>query len=200
MNFFTADTHFFDQNLKYDLHFAHRHFLTVTEMNRTILTNWNKAVSEQDTVYHLGDIGLLRSKKEDYEKMYELLKELHGHLVLIKGNHDTRALFKFLGKNNYLLADKKPKFVFHDVGCILKFDHFQFFLTHYPLMLGISRNSINLHGHVHHYSVDAASNINVGVDSPEIAYLVKKIPFGTPLSSAEVVKVVKGKQVDFQKR
>ncbi len=170
-------------------------------MNQTIMDNWNRIVSENDTVYHLGDIAFLRSSKAEYAKMFTILQQLHGHLVLIKGNHDTRAFFKYLSKNNYLLSDQLPKFVFHDVGCILKFDHFQFFLTHYPLMLGISKNSINLHGHVHHYSVNSAANINVGgVDSPELAYLIAKRPFGTPISSNEIVTMVAGKKKDFQKR
>lgn len=201
MIFFTADTHFFDEHLKHDLNFADRDFLTVTEMNQTIIDNWDNVVGPEDTVYHLGDIARITSNRSGYKKVLDVLSKLNGQIVFIKGNHDPCALIKYLSRNQLQTPAGKTKFLFHDVGLILKFDHYQFFLTHYPLMLGISVNSINLHGHIHHYSVNFASNINVGVDTPEVDYLSgNKRPFGQPFSQKEVVELVKNKKIDFQKR
>ncbi|WP_353803058.1 hypothetical protein, partial [Acinetobacter baumannii] len=107
------------------------------------------------------------------QDVYDVLKRLNGNLVLIKGNHDNRALFKYLAKDNYEV-NGKPKFIFHDVGALIKYDHRQYYLTHYPLMLGIAPKIINLHGHIHHYAVNDKENINVGVDSPEFDYLTTK--------------------------
>ncbi len=201
MIFFTADTHFLDRHLTHDLHFARRNFLNVEDMDQTIIDNWNKKVGEEDTVYHLGDIAQTSSNNAGHEKVFQILKQLNGQIVFIKGNHDPRALIKYLKKQQLTTPDGKEKFYFHDVGTILKFDHYQFFLTHYPLILGISVNSINLHGHIHNSAVSSPSNINVGVDTPEIDYLAEhKRPFGQPFSQKEVVEMVQGKKLDFQKR
>jgi calcineurin-like phosphoesterase family protein len=73
-------------------------------------------------------------------------------------------------------------------------------MTHYPMMLGIAPQIINLHGHIHHYSVSAKENINVGVDTPEAGYLNYKIPFGTPFSLDDIEMMVQQKAIDFAKR
>lgn len=201
MIYFTADTHFFDKHLAHDLHFANRDFLTASEMNAVIVENWNKVVKEEDVVYHLGDIAKVTSNRQGYQQVLQLLQELNGQIIFIKGNHDSRALFKYLARQQLRTPNGHDKFVFHDVGMIVKFDHHQFFLTHYPLMLGISVNSVNLHGHIHHYAVNAATNINVGVDTPEEAYLSAKArPFGQPFSQKEITEMVTNKKIDFQKR
>ncbi len=201
MQFFTADTHFFHERLLGISEFAPRPFLTVEDMNETIIENWNQRVGKTDIVYHLGDIALLhtRPEKEANQRILDVLNRLNGRLILIKGNHDTRSLFKFLEKNNYLI-DGHPKFEFHDVGVLIKMNHRQYYLTHYPMMMGIVKQIINLHGHIHHYAVPIKENINVGVDTPESDYLDRKPPFGTPFSQAEIEEMVEQKQIDFLKR
>ena len=202
MQFVTADTHFLDEHLLGIDKFAPRPFLTVEQMDQEIIQSWNELVGENDTVYHLGDIAVYFAKPQSkaYEKIFKILNSLNGHLILIKGNHDNRGLFKYLAKNNYSF-NGKPKFSFHDVGVLLKYDHRQYYLTHYPMMLGIAPQIINLHGHIHHYAVPAKENINVGIDSPEFDYLLpEKIPFGTPLSFSQIEKIVNGKADDFAKR
>lgn len=174
--------------------FAPRLFSSITEMNQAIITAWNQRVTDRDVVYHLGDIAMHPSNYPSNEEVLTILQQLNGQLVLIKGNHDNRALFKFLAKHNSLLGPDRPKFQFHDVGVLIKADHFQFFMTHYPLMMGITKQTINLHGHIHHSSVPIAENINVGVDAPELELLANKIPFGTPLSVAEIFEIYHKKQ------
>ncbi|KRL37344.1 metallophosphoesterase [Liquorilactobacillus uvarum] len=198
MLFFTSDTHFFDEKLAHDTHFAQRNYLNAAEMNRNIINNWNNVVSPNDVVYHLGDVGMVDSNHTGFTKLSSTLNELNGQINIIKGNHDTRDFFKFLQKNNYQLENGKMKFILHDVGCIIKFNHHQFFLTHYPLMLGISKNSINLHGHVHNYSINTAYNINVGVDTPESEYLDREICFGAPFSSEDILKMLETKKAIFK--
>ena len=100
MKYFTADTHFFHKELIHDTRFANRMFFSVNDMNNTIVENWNSVVNDNDTVYHLGDIALINSKKEDLKRVLEILKKLKGQIVFLKGNHDSRALFKFIDKNN----------------------------------------------------------------------------------------------------
>lgn len=199
--FFTADTHFFHKDLLGMSDFAPRPFASVEEMNQTIIDHWNAVVAPDDTVYHLGDIALyfIRPERAAEEAVFDVLSQLNGHLVLIKGNHDNRALFKYLENHNTSFGGR-PKFEFHDVGTIIKVNHRQYYLTHYPMMMGIVKQIINLHGHIHHYAVGAKENLNVGIDTPEVDYLKGKPAFGAPLSMAQVEEMVQGKFTDFQKR
>lgn len=201
MQLVTSDTHFFHSELLGVDDFAPRPFPDVQTMNQTIIDNWNAKVDPADTVYHLGDIALYFTKpaKKSYDAVLDVLNQLNGHLVLVKGNHDSRALFKYLAAHNYDF-DGRPKFAFHDVGVLLKYDHRQYYLTHYPLMLGIAPQIINLHGHIHHYAVPVKENINVGIDSPELSYLTKRPLFGEPLTLAEVEQMVERKAAEFAKK
>lgn len=199
MLYFTADMHFFDQKMVYSPFFAKRMFLNVAQMNRTMINNWKQTVTDDDVIYHLGDLALIPSKKAAYQQLFMILQQLPGRIVLIKGNHDSRALFRYLAKHNYQFINGDFKFTFHDVGCLLKFAHQQFFLTHYPMMLGKGGNRINLHGHIHHASCNTVNNINVGVDSPEKEYLAAPPLFGAPFSQKQVLEMVDKKRQDFQK-
>ncbi|GEL90367.1 metallophosphoesterase [Pediococcus parvulus] len=201
MKFFTADTHFFHKDLLGNNAFAPRPFPSVEVMNQTIIDNWNARVKPTDTVYHLGDIALYFTHPASLsnEAVYNVLKALNGNLILIKGNHDSRAFFKYLKKRNFEV-NGKPKFEFHDVGAVIKMNHRQLYMTHYPMMMGIVKQIINLHGHIHHYSVNVKENLNVGIDTPEKDYLNYKIPFGAPFSEADIEQMIKGKREDFAKR
>lgn len=78
--FFTSDLHFGHKNI---IRFDNRPFTSVEEMDQALIRNWNAKVSEEDTVYVLGDI----SWHSD-AKTFEIFNLLHGHKILIKGNHD----------------------------------------------------------------------------------------------------------------
>ncbi|MFC6322967.1 metallophosphoesterase [Companilactobacillus baiquanensis] len=197
MNYFISDTHFYHYQLLEPNDFAPRHFDNVEMMNQAMIDAWNKRVDEDDTVYHLGDISMRPQDYPTNEETYDILKQLKGHMVLIKGNHDYRSLFKFLDKHNQIMSDGKPKFKFEDVGALLKFDHNQFYCTHYPMFLGKVEQIINLHGHIHHYSMPTAENINVGVDAPERGYLSENLPWGSPLRGEEIIEMYEKKKQDL---
>jgi len=205
MDFFTADTHFFHETLLQSQHFSPRPFDFIEEAHPAMIAAWNARVMPTDTVYHLGDIAMvnqIRPARLGFEMISEILQQLNGHLVIIKGNHDTRDLFKYLAKHNPVLPDGQPKFAFEDVGRIIKANHHQFFLTHYPMLFGKTKSSINLHGHIHHAMVPIAENINVGVDSADLDYLtVEERPaWGTPLNLTEIELMLQRKHDDFAKR
>lgn len=194
MKFFTSDTHFFDAHLLRGTAFAPARgdFVLIEQMHATMIQNWNAVVTPNDTVYHLGDIAVLFGKTS-HEQIYNVLKQLNGQIVFVKGNHDTRDLFKYLARQD------ATKFSFEDVGVYFKLAHRQFYLTHYPLMLGVTPNAVNLHGHIHHASVSAKESLNVGVDSSDLAYLPAR-PFGQPLSEAEIFALLDAKAADFMQR
>ena len=81
--FFTADHHFGHTNI---IRYSNRPFASAEEMNETLIKNWNREVSPTDTVYHLGDVSVLRP-----EKTRGILDRLNGKIYLIRGNHDAAA-------------------------------------------------------------------------------------------------------------
>lgn len=52
MNFYTSDLHLGHANV---IKFDNRPFANIDEMDQRIITRWNERVSDDDTVYILGD-------------------------------------------------------------------------------------------------------------------------------------------------
>lgn len=194
MRYFTADTHFFHEDLLGKNDFAPRLFENISKMHEAMIKNWNAVVTASDEVYLLGDVALHPQHEAGFPEILELLEQLNGKIIFIKGNHDSRRFFNYLKRH-----DLKNKFSFADVGLILKFQHHQFFLTHYPLLLGITKNSINLHGHIHHTMLPIKENINVGIDAPEREFLTPQLAFGTPISENYLLEIYEKKAEELAK-
>lgn len=150
MIYFTADTHFYHENI---IKYCDRPFHTIEEMNYVMVDNWNKTVKQSDDVYILGDLAFARP-----EQVNDLLKSLNGRKYLIKGNHDSflkeskfdKSLFQWI-KDYYVLRNDNKKYV----------------LFHYPIHEwdGAYHGSIHLYGHIHNtYTPDLKNAYNVGVD------------------------------------
>lgn len=78
--FFTSDMHFGHRKIiKYD----NRPFENIEEMDSIIIDNWNKKVTNKDTIYILGDISW-----HNDQTTYDILRKLNGRKILIRGNHD----------------------------------------------------------------------------------------------------------------
>ena len=77
MNYYISDLHFGCQN-KYEGR--------TLEHDKLIKENWNKTVTNGDTVFILGDIGKEGGNKEN-EYLCEIISTLKGKKVLIQGNH-----------------------------------------------------------------------------------------------------------------
>ncbi|WP_159721293.1 metallophosphoesterase family protein [Enterococcus sp. CSURQ0835] len=199
MKYFISDTHYFHANLLGANDFAPRLFDTVDAMNQQLVVGWNAVVKEHDVVYHLGDVAMHPQYERGNGEVLAYLRQLNGKIIFIKGNHDSRAFFKYLTENDPGLADGSPKFEFHDVGVLVKFNHFQYYLTHYPMLLGQTNNIRNLHGHIHHYSMPIAEDINVGVDAPERDFLTEKLPFGAPISENLIPVIAAAKEEEIRR-
>ena len=79
MIFYTADLHF-----HYKPFLPGRPFSSVEEMDEAMIRLWNETVTDEDTVYVVGDVG--------YNGGYvpgDALGRLQGRKHLIRGNHDT---------------------------------------------------------------------------------------------------------------
>ena len=79
-NFYISDMHFGHKNC---IAFDNRPFTSVEEMDAAMIANWNQAVSSGDTVYILGDMCWGKQSRA-----IEIMRQLNGDKVLIKGNHD----------------------------------------------------------------------------------------------------------------
>lgn len=130
--FLISDTHFAHENCYSFINYdgtKMRPWDNCDEADEIMIENWNKIVSPQDKVYHLGDIGFNKTK------LHLILPRLNGKKYLIKGNHD-----KF--KPNFYLQH------FKDIRGCHNLDNF--LLTHIPVHPeSKSRFKANLHGHVH---------------------------------------------------
>jgi len=145
--FLISDTHFGHKNI---LTFLNqdgsklRDFASVEEMDETMIDNWNKTVSKNDKVYHLGD--LVFSNR----KLQEVMPRLNGTKVLIKGNHDNLKLSQYMQ-------------FFKDVRAYHILD--KMLLSHIPVFVGsMERWGINIHGHLHGNNVPDPRYINVSVE------------------------------------
>lgn len=110
--FVIADPHFGHENI---IRYCNRPFVSAAEMDRSIIDNWNKTVSNDDIIWVLGDFALA---SRDYTK--SIIKSLRGRKRLILGNHDRysqtwyeEAGFEFVSpypilKENYIVLSHAP--------------------------------------------------------------------------------------------
>jgi len=77
---FTSDLHLGHHNI---IGYCDRPFAGVEEMNAALLDNWNRLVDPDDTVWVVGDFAMGR-----IEESLGLTARLHGHKILVAGNHD----------------------------------------------------------------------------------------------------------------
>lgn len=151
--FYTSDTHFYHQNI---IEFCARPFKDVEEMNHEIIARWNRRVTKHDLVYHLGDFSF-----GSVNYVPELLSQLNGEIILVKGNHD-RSVARMLKCG---FKEVVQSMIISVVGPL---DHLiGVALTHKPMTEEEITNAnveLNLHGHVHEKWVSRGKNINVGVD------------------------------------
>lgn len=128
--FIISDTHFHHKNI---LKYANRPFASVEEMDEKIVENWNRVVTPQDKVYHLGDVYFDRANNSKHP----IISRLNGKKILILGNHDDPK-------------DPVLQKHFQKMGIWRHFKEFQVILTHVPIVENSFQHSIiNIHGHTH---------------------------------------------------
>ena len=141
--FVISDTHFGHSNI---IRYCDRPFSSVEEMNETIIDNWNKVVTDQDHVYHLGDVYFGVNVSNFFYR-------LKGKKRLILGNHDN-------GK------DQKLQTMFQKIMVWRMFPEFGVLLSHIPLHPSSlpEKAPINIHGHIHNKQAPGAQYRNVSVE------------------------------------
>lgn len=80
MIYYIADWHYGHKNA---IEFDNRPFASLDEMNTVLVNRWNNTVTDDDTVYVLGDMFYCKRNL-----ISAVLDKLNGHKILIRGNHD----------------------------------------------------------------------------------------------------------------
>ena len=140
---FYSDPHFDHENI---IRYCNRPFTSVNTMNEHLLTQFNRRVSQGDTVYFLGDMSFGRSaRKPEY-----WLGLLNGNITYIKGSHDEG-----IEADGYFWLDIAS---------------YRVLLVHDPkeaLLVPDYNGEWIIHGHTHHYSPPCSiplKRINVSCD------------------------------------
>ena len=148
--FFISDTHFGHKNIiNYSAEWRNRDgkpFRTIEEHDEYLVEQWNKTVTKDDKVYHLGDFCFGK-------RNIQYAGRLNGKKTLIQGNHDSYKAVNYLEH-------------FDDVRGAQQFDNC--ILTHVPVHVGqLDRFIMNIHGHLHHENIDDWRYFNVSCEQIE---------------------------------
>ena len=151
MIYYIADNHFGHKNV---IRFDNRPFADTVLMDEVLVHNWNERVTEDDTVYILGDCFW-----KNEENSVKLIQRLKGHKHLIRGNHDRvhgRLRFYYESIEHYAEINDNDRLVI---------------LCHYPIPFYKNQHygAVMLYGHVHntrarlHREMEARA---VGIGNP----------------------------------
>lgn len=139
-----SDTHYHHRNV---IKYTGRPFDSIKEMDEALIANWNKVVKNTDWVYHLGDFALCGR-----EEIGNLLSQLNGNKILVKGNHDGGSAQKYL--------DAGFKLVYENPVILDGF----YILSHEPIFLSADMPYANIHGHIHQHKMDDLRYFNASVE------------------------------------
>ena len=129
--FLTSDSHLGHFNI---CKYCHRPFQSRSEMDQTLIKNWNEVVSEDGIVVHCGDFMLPHD--EDIKEYNKYLNRLHGRVLLLRGNHDLASLDWVSDK---LIAVRDQ--------AMIVVDGVKIFAQHYPC--AAFNGDYHVYGHIH---------------------------------------------------
>lgn len=125
--YLTSDNHFFHENI---IKYCNRPFPSWEEMNKVMIERWNKLVKKGNTVIHFGDFSL-----GNPEDTIDVINQLNGNIILIKGNHDRRTKTFWEKRAGFERYFKKDVTISKNI-----------IFSHRPKII---ENVINFHGHMH---------------------------------------------------
>ena len=129
--FLTSDSHLGHFNI---CKYCHRPFQSRSEMDQTLIKNWNAVVPEDGIVVHCGDFMLPHN--EDIKEYNKYLNQLHGRVLLLRGNHDIASLDWVSDK---LIAVRDQ--------AMIVVDGVKIFAQHYPC--AAFNGDYHVYGHIH---------------------------------------------------
>lgn len=187
--FFTSDPHYWHANV---IKYCDRPFKDVEEMNEKLVYNWNSVVTENDTVYVLGDFSFAGRSVEIYTH------RLLGEKVLVPGNHDPIHPYnkhfkkkakagdpnywkRFYEFNGWNVADLTTTMDIPGVA-VINMSHMPYDNADPRYVDYVPKDDGRwlLHGHTHSKSKGSGRMIHVGVDAWNF----------TPIHIDEIVKII----------
>ena len=146
----TADEHYGHENV---INYSVRPYKNADEMNQSLIDNANSITNDNDITFHVGDVSINKSN----EYIIDILNQIKGKHILIKGSHDRWEPEKYD-------SNKKINFVGHIFEKKVGKNYFVF--CHYPMRSWPRShyNSILLYGHSHGNMIDFGNSMDVGVD------------------------------------
>jgi calcineurin-like phosphoesterase family protein len=116
-----------------------RDFSSIEEHDSYIISKHNSVVRPNDKIYFLGDVTFKPSN-------LDMLSQMHGEKILIKGNHDDLKLSQYIP-------------YFKDIRSYHFLD--KFILSHIPIHPdSLSKWAANIHGHLHYKRVQLNNEID----------------------------------------
>lgn len=160
---FTSDLHFWHKNI---CKYCNRPFETIEQMNEEIINRYNSVVSEDDTVFILGDLGFC-----GIEKLRTLISQLKGHIIVIQGNHDPDKIIKTLLEEG--LIEEYHKLLHVIVEGDEECPNQELTLCHFPMLdwYNKEKGSWMVHGHQHQLPETPSCSVkhwDVGLDKNNI--------------------------------
>lgn len=133
--YFIADTHF---GQKRTLEKSKRPFSSVKEMDLIMYMNWNMTVKPEDTVYVLGDFGIM-----------DILPLLNGKKILIKGNYERCKPELLEGHEDQF--EEIHEFI-HETKVVHEGKEYSLTMTHEPSRVRdkiLDDKTLVCYGHIH---------------------------------------------------
>tara|TARA_Y100000310_G_C20701199_1_gene830038 strand:- start:2039 stop:2602 length:564 start_codon:yes stop_codon:yes gene_type:complete len=125
-----------------DTHFLHTKIVEACDRpkncDKRMINQWKHHVKETDVIIHLGDV-IFSSKKD----LIEIMSQLPGTKILVKGNHDR------LSNNAYVEAGFSAVVhsLIYEINVFRRKSHVM--LSHKPTPLKMEEDWYNIHGHFH---------------------------------------------------
>lgn len=172
MRWFTSDTHFSHSGiLRHEAEV--RKFRDTSEMDETLIRNWNAVVAPDDLVFHLGDVAM-----GPIAESLPLIGRLNGSIFLVPGNHDrvfsgakASQQERFQAEYRKVFVDILPEQQMLDLadGTTVTLCHFPYEgdshgSDRYSELRPVDDGKPLIHGHVHSMWRTRGRQFNVGVD------------------------------------
>ena len=129
--FFCSDSHYGHYNI---CKYCHRPCQSRSDMDQTLIKNWNAVVPEDGIVVHCGDFMLPHN--EDIKEYNKYLNQLHGRVLLLRGNHD-RASLDWVSDKLIAVRDQ----------AMIVVNGVKIFAQHYPC--AAFNGDYHVYGHIH---------------------------------------------------
>lgn len=145
--YFTSDLHFGHRNILRPT-FANRPWKDEKEMGEALIENWNSVVTNEDYIFHLGDLFWFN----DSRAIKKVLGRLNGkEIYLLPGNHDDMSSYHRVDDPRIKIISDIATVWVHNYYKESPFKQVELFLSHCPSLTWPHRvnGAYNLFGHVH---------------------------------------------------